>query len=112
MSKLDIYLFLAILVMAVVTFFTRVLPFFLSNLLRNHHIKILARYLPVSIMLILSIYSVNSLQSIDANYLTHGTIAVVVTLILHLAFKNVLLSILLGTFFYYIILNYPILGFI
>lgn len=99
MSGLEIYL--AIAVMAVVNFFTRVFPFlFFRKRELPSYIIFIEKYFPAVIMTILVFYSIKEVDFITAPYGYKELGGIVCTVILHLGFKNYLLSIFGGTISY------------
>ena len=95
------YLFSAILVMVIVNYFTRALPFlFFRNRTPPVPILFLERYFPPVIMTTLVFYSLKDIDFQSAPYGGFELSAVAVTIILHLLFKNYLLSIFGATLFY------------
>jgi len=96
------YLFNAIVVMVVVNYFTRALPFlFYRKRTPPAAILFLERYFPpVIIMTILVFYSLKDIDFQSAPYGSYELSAVALTIALHLLFKNYLLSIFGATLFY------------
>jgi len=95
------YLFSAILVMVVVNYMTRVLPFlFYRGKTPPAPILFLEQYFPPVIMTILVFYSLKDINFQAAPYGSYELSAVAVTVALHLIFKNYLLSIFGATLFY------------
>lgn len=105
MSLLEIYL--AIAVMAIVNYFTRVFPFiFFIKKEPPSYIIFIEKYFPPVIMMILIIYT---LKDIDFKVYPYGVkelLGIVVTAILHLSIKNYLISIFGGTIFYMALVQY------
>lgn len=105
MNNFEIYL--AILVMALVNFFTRVTPFlFFRNKELPNSLIFIEKFFPPTIMTILIFYT---LKEIDFSIYPHGLkemIGIVFTLILHLTVKNYLISIFFGTIFYMGLIQY------
>ncbi|PLY13942.1 MAG: branched-chain amino acid ABC transporter [Sedimenticola sp.] len=95
------YLLAVILVMALMTFLTRVLPFVAFRNNKDHHLlDYLGRYMPPVIMTILVVYS---LQGVDISIPPYGVrefIAVLLTALVHWLWSNALLSIFSGTALY------------
>lgn len=105
MSSIDIYI--AIAIMAVVNYLTRVFPFlfFRKNELPPY-IVFIERFFPAVIMTILIVYSV---KDVDFTVSPHGLKeigAIAFTAILHLTLKNYLISIFAGTIFYMGLVQY------
>jgi branched-subunit amino acid transport protein AzlD len=105
MSNYEIYI--AIAIMTVVNYFTRVLPFlfFKKNELPSY-VVFIEKFFPAVIMTILIVYSV---KDIDFTLAPHGLKevgAILFTAILHLTLKNYLISIFAGTIFYMGLVQY------
>ncbi|MGM0520257.1 MAG: branched-chain amino acid transporter permease [Campylobacterota bacterium] len=105
MSYIEIYL--AILVMALVNFFTRVTPFlfFRKNELPSY-ILFIEKFFPAVIMTILIVYSVKDVNFSLAPYGLKEISAVFFTAVLHITLKNYLVSIFAGTIFYMSLIQY------
>lgn len=105
MSGIEIYI--AIAIMAVVNFFTRVFPFlfFRKNELPSY-VVFIERFFPAVIMTILIVYSVKDVDFSLAPYGFKEIGGIVFTAILHLTFKNYLVSIFSGTIFYMALVQY------
>ena len=98
---MDSYLLTAIIVMAVVNLATRALPFlFFRDRTPPAAILFLESYFPPVIMTILVFYSLKDMDFSSAPYGSYEIMAVVLTVALHLIFKNYLLSIFGSTLFY------------
>lgn len=94
---IDVALVSAILVMALATFATRVLPFALLYKVSDHPVlQYLGRYLPAMIMMLLVLYALKGEIAFSYHFVPQalGVLAVVV---LHLVLKQPLISILGGT---------------
>ena len=95
------YLISAIFVMVVVNYMTRALPFvFFRGKTPPPFILFLEVYFPPVIMTILVFYSLKDIDIYTAPYGGYEIIAVAVTVVLHLLFKNYLLSIFGATLCY------------
>jgi branched-subunit amino acid transport protein AzlD len=95
------YLFNAILVMVIVNYMTRVLPFlFYRGKTPPAPVLFLEQYFPPVIMTILVFYSLKEIDFQTAPYGSYELSAVAVTVALHLIFKNYLLSIFGATLYY------------
>jgi len=95
------YLLSAILVMVAINYLTRVLPFlFFRNRTTPAPVLFLERFFPPVIMTILVFYSLKDINFQSAPYGSYELSAVVLTITLHLIFKNYLLSIFGATLFY------------
>lgn len=105
-------LFLSILTIAIVTALTRFLPFFLFSRRVPNIIVRLGIILPPSLVAMVFVYSCKDILGniilgygnlIDGIY---GLIGIIVVLLLHICFKNILLSIIGGTIFYLCLCNH------
>jgi len=101
------YILAAIAIMAIVTFALRAVPFAIVMPLRSSAlVGYLGVYLPARIMLILVAYS---LKNVSVTAPSHGIpelIAVAATAAVHLWRKNAVLSIVLGTGLYVVLMNW------
>lgn len=95
-----IYLSSVIGVLALVTFITRFLPFVLLYKVAEHPLLVyFGRYLPPMVMVLLVIYAFKQESILSADFLPElACLGLVV--ILHLSFKNALLSIVGSTALY------------
>lgn len=99
MANLEIYI--AILIMAAVNFFTRVFPFlFFGKKDLPWYIVFIEKFFPAVIMTILIFYSIKDIDFSMAPYGVKELGAIVFTALLHISMKNYLISIFLGTIFY------------
>lgn len=105
MSSYEIYI--AIAIMAVVNYFTRVFPFlfFRKNDLPSY-VVFIERFFPAVIMTILIFYSVKDIDFSLAPYGLKEIGGVLFTAVLHLVLKNYLISIFAGTIFYMVLVQY------
>lgn len=99
MSETNILI--AIVIMTLVNFFTRVFPFifFRKNELPSY-VVFIEKFFPPIIMTILIIYT---LKDVDFSLVPYGSKeigAIIFTAFLHFIFKNYLVSIFCGTIFY------------
>ena len=105
MNSYEIYI--AIAVMAVVNFFTRVFPFlFFRKIDLPPYIIFIEKYFPSVIMTILIVYT---LKDINFDMLPYGIkeiSGILFTAILQLRLKNYLISIFAGTIFYMGLVQY------
>ena len=103
----DTYVFLMIVVMAVCTFLTRVLPFLI---LRKRQIPAFVTYLgqvlPYPIMGMLIVYCLKDVSFLEAPFAVPELIAVAVVVVLHVWKRNTLLSIIGGTACYMILIQF------
>ena len=95
------YLLLFIVVMALATFLTRLLPFVLLYKISDHPTLLyLGRYLPPVMMMLLLIYCFRDLRFTAFSDGAAQLIALAVVVVLHLWRANALLSITAGTGLY------------
>lgn len=103
---------LAALVMGLVTFALRALPFVAADFLRSHRIiRELGRFLPAAILALLLLHTLIGFARQDGPTvgLAPVLIAIVTTVGLHLLFRQALLSIFSGTALYVVLRNLDIL---
>lgn len=105
MTNYEIYI--AIVIMTLVNFFTRVFPFlfFRKNDLPSY-IVFIEKFFPPVIMTILIVYSV---KDVNFNLMPYGLkeiSSIAFTAILHISIKNYLVSIFSGTIFYMFLVQY------
>ncbi len=100
------YIIFAIIVMALVTYSTRITPFIFFKKLNTPTLIQTGKQLPVCLMAILTLYSIDSLKEFDTQYLMNGWIACVVCILVYLVMRSVLTSMIIGTVIYFILLNY------
>lgn len=99
MSSYEIYL--AIAIMALVNFLTRVLPFiFFSKKELPEFLLFIGKYFPAVIMTILIIYSIKDVNFSAYPFGLKELGAILFTALLHITLKNYLISIFVGTIFY------------
>lgn len=105
MSNYEIYI--AIAIMTIVNYFTRVFPFlfFRKNDLPPY-ILFIERYFPSIIMTILIVYTLKDINFGQVPYGLKEISGIIFTAILHLILKNYLISIFLGTIFYMGLVQY------
>jgi branched-subunit amino acid transport protein AzlD len=100
------YLLAASLTMFAVTFALRAVPFAILRPLRDSAlIDYLSRHMPAGIMVILVVYT---LRGVSLGETPHGlpeALAIAATVILHLARRNAVVSILGGTAVYVLLVN-------
>ena len=95
------YLISAIVVMALVNYFTRALPFlFFYKKEPPPFLLFLEKVFPPIIMTILIFYSLKGINFTTKPYGAYELSAVFLTFLLHILFKNYLLSIIAPTIFY------------
>lgn len=105
MSNYEIYI--AIAIMTVINYFTRVFPFlfFRKNDLPAY-ILFIEKYFPSVIMTILIFYTLKDINFSLVPYGIKEIGGIVFTALLHLIFKNYLVSIFIGTLFYMGLVQY------
>jgi len=100
-------IYLAILVMAGVNYFTRVFPFiFFRKKKPPKIIMYIEKFFPPVIMSILIIYSLKDINLSIMPYGLKEVGAVLFTAFLHIRFSNYLVSIFSGTIFYMFLMQY------
>mgnify|MGYP000175526244 FL=1 len=105
MNSYEIYI--AIAVMAVVNFFTRVFPFlFFRKIDLPPYIIFIEKYFPSVIMTILIVYTLKDINFDMVPYGIKEISGILFTAILHLTLKNYLISIFAGTIFYMGLVQY------
>lgn len=105
MNSYEIYI--AIAVMAVVNFFTRVFPFlFFRKIDLPPYIIFIEKYFPSVIMTILIVYTLKDINFDMVPYGIKEISGILFTAILHLRLKNYLISIFAGTIFYMGLVQY------
>jgi len=101
------YLYLAILIMAVANFLTRVFPFlFFIKREPPHIILFIERNFPPIIMTILIFYTLGSIDFSKAPHGLNELLSIFFTAFLHYRFNNYLVSIFGGTIFYMFLVQY------
>ncbi|MDY0051261.1 MAG: AzlD domain-containing protein [Aliarcobacter sp.] len=105
MSNYEIYL--AIAIMTIVNYFTRFFPFlfFRKNEVPSY-ILYIEKYFPPIIMSILIFYTLKDIDFSIQPYGLKEIISIIFTAVLHLSFKNYLISIFAGTIFYMGLVQY------
>lgn len=102
-----IYLILAIIIVSLCTFFTRGVPYILF---KGKEIPPLVTYLsvvlPLSIMIILVIFSIRNISLIEYPYGAPELISIALVTFLQYFKKNLLLSIILGTVIYMALIGF------
>ncbi len=105
MNSYEIYI--AIAVIAVVNFFTRVFPFlFFRKIDLPPYIIFIEKYFPSVIMTILIVYTLKDINFDMVPYGIKEISGILFTAILHLTLKNYLISIFAGTIFYMGLVQY------
>lgn len=97
-------IFIAVLVCAIATFATRALPFMLVSAKKpSATLDAIERHMGVMIMVLLVFYSLRQSEFSHYPYAMPEAAGVLSALIIHLAFKNALLSIIISTALYIVI---------
>lgn len=105
MNNLEIYI--AIFIMTLVNYFTRAFPFlFFSKKQLPNYLIFIAKYFPAIIMSILIVYTLKDVDFRTEFYGLKEIFSILFTAILHLVFKNYLVSIFLGTISYMVLIQY------
>ena len=101
------YIFIAIIISAIVTLFTRALPFIFFRSKRNvaPAVSFIAKTLPVAVITILIIYSVSDISFSSINGWVKEVLGILFVIIIHLLKRNTLLSVLGGTLFYMFLIH-------
>ncbi|MGI6709893.1 MAG: branched-chain amino acid transporter permease [Bacilli bacterium] len=91
-----------IIIMAIVTFFTRLFPFvfFKKEKPLSPYVKYIGDYLPYSMIAMLVVYSLKDVAFFTYPSLIPEIIAIICIVLLHIWKKNYLISIGVGTFIY------------
>ena len=97
-----------IIIVSFFTFLFRYIPFLLKSKLENNRaMQVVKTSLPASIMLILVLYTLNDIKWLYAPYGLCEITSILLIIVLHLKYRNTLLSISLGVM-YYIYISYTI----
>ncbi len=105
MNDLEIYI--AIAIMTIVNYFTRVLPFlFFKNKDLPPYLVFIEQKFPAIIMTILVVYSIKNVDFVNELYGIREILAIFCTALLHIYLKNYLISIFLGTIFYMFLVQF------
>lgn len=103
------YIVFAIALAAILTYITRLLPFvYFDKKEPTKTLKYIEIYMPSMIMIVLVFYA---LKDVDFYEYPHGVaevFGIVVTMVVHLVFKQALLSIVTATIAYMIMVQYVI----
>ena len=104
------HLMAVMLVMAAATFLTRALPFWLFSKVADHPLlDFLGRYLPPMLMVLLLVYSFKNEDFMSLGFLPELA-GLAITFFLHVTWRQPLVSILLGTAAYMILVQTAWLG--
>ncbi|MDR3346298.1 MAG: AzlD domain-containing protein [Campylobacteraceae bacterium] len=103
----NIYMLLAIFTACAATFLTRVLPFLLFDKKQkpSPFLDFLHKNMPLMIMVILVFYAIKDTAFLEYPYGIPELIGVLSVFILHIKFKNALLSIISSTVIYMILVQ-------
>ena len=105
----NIDLLVVMLVMAIATFLTRALPFmFLSRASGHPLLNYLGDYLPPILMVLLVVYSFKNADVVSVNFLPE-LVGLFTTMLLHLLWRQPLVSIIGGTALYMLLVQTEIL---
>ena len=100
-------IFIAIAIMSSISYFMRALPFlFFRKKELPHYLVFIEKYFPAVIMTILVVYTLKDVNFTLIPYGLKEIGSILITAILHLIFKNYLISIFLGTIFYMFLVQY------
>lgn len=101
-------LIISVIVIALVTFSTRFLPFFIFGRGRKPSsiILYLGKYLPPAIITILLIYCFKDVSFISGNFGLPEIISALIVVFLQLKFKNTMISIFTATAIYMILVQF------
>ena len=104
------HLLVFMLVMAAATFITRVIPFVLFHKHSDHPLlEYLGRFLPPVLMVLLLVYSFKNETFLSLSFVPE-VLGLLVTLVLHLLWRQPLISIVVGTGFYMTLVQTGLLG--
>lgn len=93
-------------VILVVTFALRALPFVIIEPLRSSaYVSFLGRYMPVGVMLVLVVYTLRDVSFTGPSHGIPEALALLVTVVVHLWWRNALLSIVAGTGLYVLLVG-------
>lgn len=96
--------YLIVIAVGLITFKLRLLPFIFRNIIeKNNTLKSIKDYLPASVMLILVIYTLKDISYQLYPYGLNELSSIFLIIILHLRYRNVLLSMISGTIFYILV---------
>ncbi|ECQ5363589.1 branched-chain amino acid ABC transporter [Campylobacter coli] len=103
---LDKNILYAILAASLATYLTRVLAFILfKNKKENYHLLFVQYNMPLVIIIILFFYTFYEVDFYPYPYGLNFIVSCILVFLIHLLFKNALLSIILGTIFYMFVLR-------
>ena len=97
----EMILFIAVLLSALATFITRATPFYaLRNYKPNPYLDAIEKHMGMMIMVVLVCYGLKDTKFSEFPYGLSEIVAVFIAILMHLKFKNTLLSIVISTGFY------------
>ena len=106
---MNLYIFSVIATLFLVTVITRFLPFiFTKQISQNEKIKVLGPKLPAYIMLLLLIYQIHPDKAFKFPNILPPLISLCIVYVAHKQIKKPLVSIILGTACYYLLMKYLI----
>ena len=100
-------LFVAVLLSALATFITRATPFFyaLRNYKSNPYLDAIEKHMGMMIMVVLVCYGLKDTKFSEYPYGLSEIVAVFTAVLVHLKFKNALLSIVVSTGIYMLLIR-------
>ncbi|WP_103648244.1 branched-chain amino acid transporter permease [Campylobacter concisus] len=100
-SSNEMVLFVAVLLSALATFITRATPFYaLRNYKSNPYLDAIEKHMGMMIMVVLVCYGLKDTKFSESPYGLSEIAAVFTAILMHLKFKNTLLSIVISTGIY------------
>ncbi|WP_103582992.1 branched-chain amino acid transporter permease [Campylobacter concisus] len=100
-SSSEMVLFVAVLLSAIATFITRATPFYiLKNYKPNPYLDAIEKHMGMMIMVVLVCYGLKDTKFSEFPYGLSEIVAVFTAILMHLKFKNTLLSIVISTGIY------------
>lgn len=106
-SVTDLYsAYLLVCFIALMTFTFRALPFIFNRILQdNSWIESIRQYLPASIMVLLVLYTLKDVSLVSTPYGFNQIISIICVTLIHLKWRNTLLSIAGGTVLFVLLTN-------
>ena len=102
----EMVLFVAVLLSALATFITRATPFYaLRNYKPNPYLDAIEKHMGMMIMVILVCYGLKDMKFSEFPYGLSEIVAVFTAVLVHLKFKNALLSIVVSTGIYMLLIR-------
>lgn len=103
----DFQVLTVVLVIAVITFLTRALPFAIFTKMQTipQYITFLGRYLPMAVIGMLVVYCFKDVSPLEPPYALAELLATITVIVLHLYKRNLLLSIIGGTGVYMLLVQ-------